>query len=444
MGSKLIVLRGSPLEVFDLLFSSGKFTNLFYEKDTEPLPLKRDKEVEELCPKYQVTSKSFFGRTLYNPEDILAHNNGVCPGHVTKFISITNKLPKCQECVREPQKGEIINFNIEEILEKIKYTKPISVPKVDELVDKNLNEQEPTHILKGGETEGLKLMFEFLKDEDKIATFDKPKTNPVISNPCSTSMLSPYLKYGAVSVRNFYHKIDEIIKQKKKYTRPPNSLIGQLFWREFYYLNAYSRPNFNCLKNNSACKVVDWYLIDYPFDNNQEIPEEELQAEKNLKAWAEGKTGYPWIDAIMTQLRKEGWIHHYLRQSVVCFLSKGDLYINWERGQEVFEELLLDADYALNAGNWMMLSSTSIFFFSYFRISSPITYGKKLDPSGDYIRKHLPQLRKYPTEFIFEPWTAPIELQEEWGCIVGKDYPERIINHKVTSLNKKLIFKKSY
>ena len=60
-------------------------------------------------------------------------------------------------------------------------------------------------------------------------------------------------------------------------------------------------------------------------------------------AWAAGRTGYPWIDAIMAQLREWGWVHHLARHSVACFLTRGDLYQSWEAGQAVFEELLLDA-----------------------------------------------------------------------------------------------------
>lgn len=64
-----------------------------------------------------------------------------------------------------------------------------------------------------------------------------------------------------------------------------------------------------------------------------------------LAKWANGQTGYPWIDAIMSQLREEGWIHHLARHAVACFLTRGNLWISWEEGMKVFEELLLDADW---------------------------------------------------------------------------------------------------
>lgn len=81
-----------------------------------------------------------------------------------------------------------------------------------------------------------------------------------------------------------------------------------------------------------------------PWDDNPEL----------LAAWKEARTGYPWIDACMTQLREEGWLHHLGRHAVACFLTRGDLWQSWEKGAQVFEEMLLDADPAINRGNWMV------------------------------------------------------------------------------------------
>ncbi|KVI06016.1 DNA photolyase, FAD-binding/Cryptochrome, C-terminal, partial [Cynara cardunculus var. scolymus] len=140
-------------------------------------------------------------------------------------------------------------------------------------------------------------------------------------------------------------------------------------------------------------------------------------------AWRDARTGFPWIDAIMVQLRKWGWIHHLARHSVACFLTRGDLFVHWEKGRNVFERLLIDSDWAINNGNWLWLSCSS-FFYQYNRIYSPISFGKKYDPSGAYIRHFLPVLKDMPKEYIYEPWTAPLSIQTKAKCIVGKDYPK--------------------
>ncbi|XP_020613357.1 cryptochrome-1-like [Orbicella faveolata] len=167
------------------------------------------------------------------------------------------------------------------------------------------------------------------------------------------------------------------------------------------------------MEGNPVCLQVPW-------DTNPEF----------VKAWSEARTGYPFIDAIMTQLRREGWIHHLARHAVACFLTRGDLWISWEEGLKVFEKYLLDHDWSLNAGNWMWLSA-SAFFHAYFRVYSPVAFGKKTDPNGDYIKKYIPVLKKYPPKYIYEPWTAPQSVQKAAGCVIGKDYPRPIVDHKV-------------
>ena len=117
---------------------------------------------------------------------------------------------------------------------------------------------------------------------------------------------------------------------------------------------------------------------------------------------------------------------------MACFLTRGDLWISWEEGAKVFDELLVDADWALNNGHWMWLSC-SCFFYQYFRCYSPIAFPKKTDKDGAYVRKWVPELRKYPAKYIYEPWRAPADLQKRCGCIIGQDYPLPIVDHKTIS-----------
>jgi len=229
-------------------------------------------------------------------------------------------------------------------------------------------------------------------------------------------VLSPYLKFGCLSSRLLHAKLDAIYKERKgKHTVPPVSLRGQLLWREFFYFVSSCTPNFDKMEGNAICKQIPWI-------KNTEL----------LKAWEEGRTGYPWIDAIMNQLQQEGWMHHLARHSVACFLTRGDLWCSWEDGRDVFDKLLIDADWAINNANWQWLSA-SAFFTQYFRVYSPITFGKQYDKNGDYIRRYVPALRDFPAKYIYEPWTAPLSVQQSAGCIVGKDYPNPVVDHATIS-----------
>uniref|UniRef100_A0A6S9LDJ6 Cryptochrome/DNA photolyase FAD-binding domain-containing protein n=1 Tax=Heterosigma akashiwo TaxID=2829 RepID=A0A6S9LDJ6_HETAK len=261
-----------------------------------------------------------------------------------------------------------------------------------------------------------------------VAGFEKPKTSPNSLEP-STTVLSPYLKFGCLSPRLFYHRVQEIYDAFPKHASPPVSLHGQLLWREFFYLCGYTVPNFGKMEGNPICKQVPW----------AEGPE----AEARLAAWAGARTGYPWIDAAMTQLRQEGWLHHLARHAVACFLTRGDLWVSWERGAAVFDRLLLDADWSLNSANWMWLSCSS-FFYQYFRCYSPVAFGKKTDPDGEYIKKYLPQLRNFPKKYIYEPWLAPKSMQESCGCVIGVDYPEPIVDHSIISKENMAKMKQAY
>lgn len=107
-------------------------------------------------------------------------------------------------------------------------------------------------------------------------------------------------------------------------------------------------------------------------------------------------------------------------------------FIHWEKGRDIFERLLIDSDWAINNGNWLWLSCSS-FFYQYHRIYSPISFGKKYDPNGNYIRHFIPVLKDMPKEYIYEPWTAPLSIQKKAKCIVGKDYPKPVVDHETAS-----------
>ena len=148
--------------------------------------------------------------------------------------------------------------------------------------------------------------------------------------------------------------------------------------------------------------------------------------------WKQAQTGYPWIDAAMLQLQQTGFMHHLARHAVACFLTRGDLWVDWQLGRDVFDELLVDCDPPLNSGNWQWLSC-SAYFYQYFRVYSPVSFPKKYDKSGEFVRYFLPALRKVPDKFIYEPWQMPLEMQRRVGCVIGKDYPAPIVNHKEAS-----------
>jgi len=419
LGSRLYVVRGEPLHTFKKLTEKWEVARVTWEEDIEPYSVKRDAQVEAFLEEKGVQVVKKLGHTLYSPEHIISKNKGETPLTYQKMMGLLNSMPappKPQDTPDIPKSAKVGSKE----LEKTKY----DVPTLKELgVSK---EDLGECLFPGGETEGLRRMSDMISSKRAawVRKFEKPATSPNSLSP-STTVLSPYLKFGCVSPRDLYYRLKEIYAGGS-HSQPPVSLMGQLYWREFYYTVGATTPNYDKMEGNKICRQVPW-------DTNKE----------KLAAWREARTGFPWIDAIMTQLKQEGWIHHLARHAVACFLTRGDLWQSWEEGQKVFEELLLDADWALNAGNWMWLSC-SCFFYQYFRCYSPIAFGKKTDPSGSYIRKYLPHLAKYPDKYIYEPWTAPLAIQKTAGCIIGQDYPRPIVDHSVVSKENMGKMKKAY
>ncbi|KTG01551.1 hypothetical protein cypCar_00030072 [Cyprinus carpio] len=315
LNSRLFVVSGPPTEVLPKLFEKWKITRLTFEVDTEPYSQSRDKEVMKLAKEYGVEVIPKISHTLYNIDRIIDENNGKPPMTYVRFQSVVKDIG--------PPK------------------KPVPAPTKEDMKENT---------------------FVFL--QAWVCKFEKPKTSPNSIIP-STTVLSPYVRFGCLSARTFWWRLAEVYRGKQ-HSEPPVSLHGQLLWREFFYTTAVGIPNFNRMEGNPHCVQVDW-------DKNPE----------HLAAW-----------------------------------------------REVFEELLLDADWSLNAGNWQWLSA-SAFFHQYFRVYSPIAFGKKTDKYGDYIKKYLPVLNKFPAEYIYEPWKAPRSVQERAGCIVGKDYPRPLVEHDV-------------
>lgn len=277
---------------------------------------------------------------------------------------------------------------------------------------------------RGGESIALSQLDKIIKDEGYIATFSKPMTAPTAFSPQSTTLLSPHLHFGSLSVRLFYHRVLTITNtyKKSKPTTIPTNLIGQLLFRDMYFgAQAALGYTFSQTYNNPECRFIPWHLPstispetglatgDYKIDSDE--------AESWFQRWKWGRTGFPWIDALMRQLRREGWIHHLGRHAVACFLTRGGCYVDWERGADVFAEWLLDHEVACNAGNWQWLSCTA-FFAQFYRCYSPVAFPQKWDRDGAFVRRYVPELARYDAKFIYEPWKAPIADQKKWGCVI--------------------------
>ncbi|KAI1005476.1 Cryptochrome-2 [Podosphaera aphanis] len=443
--SKLFVLREAPQTLFPKLFKAWNITHLVFEKDTGAYERERDALVQKAAEAANVKVMVCSGRTLWDSDDLVSKNKN----EPTMSISqVQTAGPKVGEIPRPlpaptaiPDPGEItLEFehepplpapDLNSALRKSDDSsfKKISGPNGDFAVPtlEELGLPEATTMHRGGEHRALEMLDKIIANEKYTATFEKPNTSPTAFEPQSTTLLSPHLHFGSLGIREFYWRVREVVdKFKGKASQPPASLTGQLFFRDMYFgAHAALSHSFTQIVYNSHCRFIPWHLpskIDHSTKRvTGEYHIDSKEAEEWFQRWKYGRTGFPWIDALMRQLRQEGWIHHLGRHAVACFLTRGGCFISWERGADVFREWLIDHETACNAGNWQWLSC-SAFFTQFFRCYSPVAFPLKYDKNGDFVRRFVPELKALDKKYIYEPWKAPIVDRKKAGLTLEKDW----------------------
>lgn len=440
--SGLAVLRGEATEVFKVVFPAWGITDLFFEQAEAPYALQRDSDVRAIAGHFGVRVVPVTGQLLFDPRAVLALNNGSPPTDFSRFLTLVEKLPQPRLPTPTPDfvsGWALSNDQLYELLDNYcrhclgfsgsviagPRNAPFAIPGLDAF---GLSPPPVHSFLFGGESAGLHMLADYCASDERVGLFQKPKTSPVCIEKPSTTALSAYIVFGCVSVREFYYRVKRLRLQATGDAHPtPVSLDGQLLWREFFYCYCVGVPHFDSQERNPLCKDINWKLQQVP-PADSVWGDDTKAAMEQLQSWMTGRTGYPWIDAVMRQIEQEGWAHHVARHAVACFLTRGDLYVSWLRGAYFFQEKLIDLDWAVNVGNWLWVSS-SCFFTDYSAVHSPSMFIQQWDPQGKFIRKYVPQLRKMPPRYIFEPWKAPLSVQRTAGCLIGKDYPFPIVDH---------------
>ncbi len=215
-----------------------------------------------------------------------------------------------------------------------------------------------------------------------------------------TSKMSAHLKWGEIHPRTLLAPLGK--------SKAHDVYRKEIAWREFYA---------DVLFHNQHTEK-DYYAPQFSQMRYD-------QPGKQFKAWCEGKTGYPFVDAAMRQLLKEGWMHNRTRMVVASFLVK-DLHLEWQLGERFFREHLIDYDVASNAHGWQWTAGCGTDASPYYRVFNPIEQGKRFDENGAYIRKYVPELAHLSHEEIHEPWNSPT------GYAHG--YPQKIVDHAVERL----------
>jgi deoxyribodipyrimidine photo-lyase len=362
---------GVAEDVIEQLIKKEDIDAIFVNRDYTPFSLKRDEKIKNHCYKHQVTFYQDNDLLINGPEKVVTANG--TPYQI--FTPFYRRAAK--ESVRRPQKIDNTNF----------YTKPITSASAKNKYLEPLKFNNKNLHIHGGRKNAEKILNRLKAFKNYAQTHNYP------AKP--TTHLSAYLKFGCISVREAYDAISNVLG-------PHHPLLRQLYWRDFFTHVAYFSPFVFGQPYHKKFANLKWV-------NNK----------KMFNAWAEGKTGFPIVDAGMRQLNTTGFMHNRVRMIVGSFLVK-DLHIDWRWGEQYFAQQLVDYDPSVNNGNWQWVASTGSDRQPYFRIFNPWLQQKKSDPHCIYTKQWVPELKKLTPHQIHNLFKEKIKI---------KGYPQPIIDH---------------
>lgn len=332
-----MVFKGDTVSVIKKILRTGLIKEIYLNRDITPYSIERDAAIAEIAKGYGVMVHAFDEVTLLPPGTLKT----AAGGFFKKFTPFKNKF---LEIYKNPKILPAPEFAPAELPLTLEFTV--------------ITEESPSR----------EKALELLRD---VA---EPDPQELLTS--KTSGVSPYIKFGVISIREAYK-----VFFKKKF----QSLVEGLVWREFYYNIAVGFPE--VLKGLPFRKETKWWY--------------KKPTDKMFVLWTQGKTGFPVVDACMRELKATGELCGRGRMIVGSLLTK-ILFVDWRLGEMWFAQNLLDYDPALNNGNWQWVAGCGVDVQPYVRIFNPTLQGLKHDPEGIYVKKWVPELRDLTVKEIYD------------------------------------------
>jgi len=380
-GGKLYFFNGIAERVISQLISSETIGSVYINRDYTPFSRKRDGEIVKPCLRRKIACHILNDALLTEPEEITS-GSGKPYTVFTPFFTKANSMP-VRRCISNPYR----NY----------YTQPIKLESrigYHQLLHEK-NEQGAVH---GGRSNGLRLVNRLGSRKNYEVEKDLPARN-------GTTGLSAHIKFGTVSIREVYHAIVRKLGRE-------HPLLRQLYWRDFYTHIAFHFPH------------VFGHAFRREYDRIRWVRNDE-----GFKAWCQGRTGFPIVDAGMRQLNTTGFMHNRVRMIVASFLTK-DLHVDWRRGEWYFAKNLVDYDPSVNNGNWQWSASTGCDAQPWFRIFNPWRQQRRFDPDCEYVKRWVQEIEHLTPSAIHD-----LELSRQ-----VKGYTP-ILDHRKESLAAKNLYR---
>lgn len=372
-GGELYTLYGHNDKVIADCIRAWKIDVVGFNIDYSPYAIKRDESISALCERLGVHLIREHDYYLHVPGTILTSGGKSPYQKFTPYYESAMQIPV--EPAKRARKIHLVDGP---------RSKPNNTITLEDAHRRFVGQANPEILVHGGRANAIQILKQAVKTQARYSdTRDKP------AKP--TSQLSAAIKFGCVSIREVYHAF-----------RGNAPFVRQLVWRDFYANILFAFPHVlgNAMKPNY--QRIKWHHNSAWF-----------------KAWCNGQTGYPIVDAGMRQLNRTGYMHNRVRLIVASFLTK-TLLISWEHGEKYFAKNLTDYDPASNNGNWQWIASTGVDSQPYFRIFNPMEQGKRVDPDCEYIKTWVPQLSELSAR----------EIHGWEGQIKNIDYPAPICDYR--------------
>jgi deoxyribodipyrimidine photo-lyase len=387
-GSRLVIRRGDPAAEIPSLLRDVRASGLTFNRDYTPYARRRDAAVSAIARGAGVQVEDYKDRVLFESEDVRNRSGGpflvYTPYRRAWRARLDIEAPTTKRIPRLPAFPRNLDTG--------------TLPSAEDLGIAEDN----TRIPAAAHSVALRRLRDFL--DRRVCDYAVARDFPAVEG---TSRLSPYLRFGLLSVR-------QCVEEALRRAREPVEVAGahrwldELTWREFYYAILAEEPRVLREPWKRQYEAVAW-------DENPSA----------FEAWCEGRTGYPFVDAAMRQLAQTGWMHNRARMVVGSFLVK-DLLIDWRFGEAFFMQHLIDGDPAVNNGGWQWVASTGTDAQPYFRIFNPIAQGERFDPQGRYVRRYVPELCRIADRFVHRPWEAPTPPRAYPPPMVDHDRQRRV------------------
>ncbi|OAQ38656.1 deoxyribodipyrimidine photolyase [Pedobacter psychrophilus] len=334
LNSSLLIKYGKPDHVWATIMSEYNVKAVYTNHDYEPYAVERDNNLSANFSKKGINFFTYKDQVIFEKSEIVKDDGNP----YVVFTPYKRKwLAKLSSFYIKPYPTKKYFKNFIDI-------KPFDIPSLELMGFEKSNQHFPDQEFK-----------------DVLNDYGVDRDFPAKD---ATSRISVHLRFGTVSIRDLV----KVAQEKNS-----DVWLSELIWRDFYFSILFHFPYSATASFRKEYDQINWR-------NNEE----------EFKAWCEGKTGYPIVDAGMRQLNESGFMHNRIRMVVASFLTK-HLLIDWRWGERYFARKLLDYELSSNVGGWQWAAGSGVDAAPYFRIFNPYEQVKKFDKDYKYIKKWVPE-----------------------------------------------------